>query len=168
MLTSTHIARMFKKTGQHTLTNCIFQVRGRGVCGCPVDGGFVSILYDCELVGEETVTWAVVCFVCRIILLIKSNCSRVKPSPSRLPLLSVKVMVAPGGPEEILLVDDMDDVVEVGDNSVTPVFSGTFKAFSSSSVNAKPVAASTTVPPFERYAPKQVAPSGELASPVPK
>ncbi|KNC27940.1 hypothetical protein FF38_06149 [Lucilia cuprina] len=74
-------------------------------------------------------------------------------------------MVAPG-PFDILLEDDMDDVVDVGDNKVTPVFSGTFKALSSSSVKAKPVAASTTVPPFERYVPKQVAPSGELASPV--
>lgn len=101
-----------------------------------------------------------------MILLIKSNCSRVKPSPSRLPLLSVRVMVAPG-PEAMLLVDDIDDVVEVGDNRVTPVvFKGTFKAFNSSSVNARPVAASTTVPPFERYVPKQVAPSGELASPT--
>lgn len=73
-------------------------------------------------------------------------------------------MVAPG-PFDIVLEDDMEDVVEVGDNKVTPVLRGTFKALSSSSVKAKPVAASTTVPPFERYVPKQVAPSGELASP---
>lgn len=42
--------------------------------------------------GDETVTWALVCFVCCIILLMRSNCSRVRPSPSRLiPSLSVMV-----------------------------------------------------------------------------
>lgn len=74
-------------------------------------------------------------------------------------------MVAPG-PFDMVLEEDIEEVVDVGDSRVTPVLRGTFKAFNSSSVKAKPVAASTTVPPFERYVPKQVAPSGELASPL--
>lgn len=45
--------------------------------------------------GEETVTWALVCFVCCMILLMRSSCSRVRPSPSRL-IPSLSVMVGAG------------------------------------------------------------------------
>jgi len=66
----------------------MFQVRGLFCDGDEL----VLILYELTLVGEETVTWALVCFVCCIILLMRSNCSRVRPSPSRF-MPSLRVMV---------------------------------------------------------------------------
>lgn len=157
----------------------MFHVLGRGFGVC-VWVEEVSILYDWELECDETVTWAVVCLVWRIILLIKSNCSRVKPSSSRPPLLlSVKVIVAPVelvDVDEILLPDDIEDVLELGDNIlILLLFKGTFIIFTWSSSRRFRVLtlsgcnADAQFPtPLVRYEFKQVAPSGEFASPSSK
>jgi len=122
------------------------------------------------------VTWALVCFVCCMILLMRSSCSRVKPSPSNIaPSLSVIVgeldirvlpmlwllllpmlplLQLPTDEEEHDVDDDavdeaFEDVDVVGDSSVTPVLMGKFMALICSSDNAIPVAASTTELPVE-------------------
>lgn len=123
------------------------------------------ILYELTLVGEETVTWALVCFVCCMILLIRSSCSRVRPSPSSVaPSLSVMVGELASCKAGLLEeheddddADDDDDAVEeafedvdvVGESSVTPVLMGRFMALICSSDRAMPVAASTTLLPVE-------------------
>lgn len=121
--------------------------------------------------GEETVTWALVCFVCCIILLMRSSCSRVRPSPSRLtPSLSVMVgelVVAitalwlavdeavpteaedDEDPELLAVEEAFEEVEVVGESRVTPVLIGRFMALICSSDRAIPVAASTTVLPVE-------------------
>lgn len=143
----------------------MFQVRGRACTGAVS----VLILYELTLVGEETVTWALVCFVCCMILLIRSSCSRVRPSPSSVaPSLSVMVGELASCKAGLLEehdddddndddADDDDDAVEeafedvdvVGESSVTPVLMGRFMALICSSDRAMPVAASTTLLPVE-------------------
>lgn len=109
--------------------------------------------------GEETVTWALVCLVCCMILLMRSSCSRVSPSPSKVaPSLSVivgelvrtELPLPPDVEQDDDVVDDaIEDVEVVGDSNVTPVLIGKFIALICSSDSAMPVAASTTELPVE-------------------